>query len=226
MERGQKIDLVIHGETGEIDVKTTFLEAFRIEAENNLIQRIINSSHCNEKEVKEMNENINRIGPGLLHDPYQGDAPDITYALEAAKDINVEDAYPKGPFFATTDEDGDVTEIFVDKSLMLNGPERALALIKEVNDDYDGNVTSGGVPSQLTPYQSHQLRGMVADFDGDQFIPSEFVHHCITIRHPSKYKKGPRKGRAFLHARTVRRVIHFGKIGTSIHYVNEFRKVK
>lgn len=116
--------MVIDGETGEVDVKATFAEAFRTEVENNLIQRLINLSHCNEKEVKEMTENkprsnvvldengkIDEVGTVIMQ--LGEDRPvdwtaianvpevfepagDITYALEAAKDINVEDAYPNG----------------------------------------------------------------------------------------------------------------------------------
>lgn len=162
---------------------------------------VVNKPEEEEKEV-------NSIKPGLLNDPYQHRAPkspaqiaqehfskqglgdadaadDLTYALEAAKDVNVEDAYPKG--------DGDM-----------------------------GGMTEPGI----TLNQAHQLRGMSADFDGDQLIGVNRVHECRRIRKPSKYKKGPRKGQAFLHSTVVRHVFSFANIGTSVHYVNHFRKVK
>lgn len=87
-------------------------------------------------------------------------ADDLTYALEAAKDVNVEDAYPKG--------DGDM-----------------------------GGLTAPG----LTLNQAHQLRGMSADFDGETLYPAPVLVRAI--KHPSKYKKGPRKGRVFLRVMVV-----------------------
>ena len=124
-------------------------------------------------------------------------ADDLTYALEAAKDINVEDAYPKA--------EGDIGRGL--KEALIWGD-------REING------------MDITPHQSHQLRGMTTDFDGDQLIGSHRVHQCRRIRKPSKHKKGPRKGRAFLYSQVMRHVIDFGMYGTSIHYINHFRKVK
>lgn len=169
--------------------------------------RVVDWTDVMDKPEEEEKE-VNSIKPGLLNDPYQHRAPkspaqiaqehfskqglggaeaadDLTYALEAAKDINVEDAYPKG--------DGDM-----------------------------GGMTAPG----LTLNQAHQLRGMSADFDGDQLYYTETVRRCLRIRHASKYKKGPRKGRAFLYPRMTRHVIKFGQIAASVHYINHFRKVK
>lgn len=137
---------------------------------------VVNKPEEEEKEV-------NSIKPGLLNDPYQDrtskspaqiaqehfskqglggadEADDLTYALEATKDINVEDAYPKGG--------GDM-----------------------------GGLTAPG----LTLNQVHQLRGMSADFDGETLYPAPVL--VRVIKHPSKYKKGPRKGRVFLRVMVV-----------------------
>lgn len=193
-------DPVVINEDGTVDEVATVVMKLNKD-------RVVDWTDVMDKPEAEEKE-VNSIKPGLLNDPYQDrtskspaqiaqehfskqglggadEADDLTYALEATKDINVEDAYPKG--------DGDM-----------------------------GGVTAPG----LTLNQAHQLRGMSADFDGDQLYYTETVRRCLRIRHASKYKKGPRKGRTFLYPRMTRHVIKFGQIAASVHYINHFRKVK
>lgn len=156
-------DPVVINEDGTVDEVATVVMKLNKD-------RVVDWTDVMDKPEEEEKE-VNSIKPGLLNDPYQDRTPkslgwldvpadDLTYALEAAKDVNVEDAYPKG--------DGDM-----------------------------GGLTAPG----LTLNQVHQLRGMSADFDGETLYPAPVL--VRVIKHPSKYKKGPRKGRVFLRVMVV-----------------------
>lgn len=190
-------DPVVVNEDGTVDeIATTVMKLNE--------DRVVDWTDVMDKPEAEEKE-VNSIKPGLLNDPYQDRAPksplqiaqehfskqglggaepagDLTYALEAAKDINVE----------------------------------------------GGGVTAfiGELPVGDELKDGRSLRGICADFDGDQLYYTETVRRCLRIRHASKYKKGPRKGRAFLYPRMTRHVIKFGQIAASVHYINHFRKVK